>query len=170
MSQSRPFSKLKKQVEALFVPGLDLRVDCFVHAHRTTYSEVRVPRYTLKLDGETVWHFPGDFHVKQETPHAWPSMVDISGLLRAYLDTPIDLLLIRAFDQEQVELYFSQFHDGGQRLLTYSLNLTPVLIAADRRIGLAKLTEWAAQFQKDHAVHQVLKTRAKVAREVRPGR
>lgn len=169
MSQSRPFSKLKKQVEALFVPGLDLRVDCFVHAHRTTYSEVRVPRYTLKLDGETVWHFPGDFHVKQETPHAWPSMVDISGLLRAYLDTPTDLLLTRAFDQEQVELYYSQFHDGGQRLFTYSLDLTPVLIAADRRLGFAKLTEWAAQFQKDHAVHQVLKARAKVAREVRPG-
>lgn len=165
MPQQRPFSKLKKQVEALFVPGMDLRVDCFVHAHRTTYSEVRVPRFTLKLDGETIWHFPGDFHVKQETPHAWPSMVDISGLLRTYVDTPIDLLLTRDFDQEQVELYFRQFHNGGQRLFTYSLNLTPLLITADRRIGLAKLTKWAAQFQKDHAVHQVLKDRNKVAKE-----
>ncbi|HMU12941.1 MAG: hypothetical protein JST41_11785 [Bacteroidetes bacterium] len=169
MSQSRPFSKLKKQVEALFVPGLDLRVDCFVHAHRTQRSEVRVPRYTLKLGEETIWHFPGDLPLKRETPHVWPYMVDISGLLRAYLDTPVDALLSHRFEQEQVDLFHQGCREDGQHILSFGLELTPVLIAADRRLGRAKLAVWAAQFQKDHAVHQVLKARAKVAQEVRPG-
>lgn len=164
MPQQRPFSKLKKQVEALFVPGLDLRVDCFVHAHRTQYSEVRVPRYTLKLDGEAVWHFPGDFPVKQETPHVWPAMVDISGLLRAYIDTPVDDLLTHRFEKEQVDLFYQGFRKDGPRI-TYALDLTPVLISADRRLGRAKLAEWAAQFPQGHAVHQVLKAREKVAKE-----
>ncbi len=162
MSQSRPFSKLKKQVEALFVPGLDLRVDCFVHAHRTTYSEVRVPRYTLKLDDEAVWHFPGDFPIRQETPHTWPSMVDISGLLRAYIDTPVGDLLTHRFEKEHLGLFYQEFREDGQHILTYALDLTPVLIAADRRLGRVKLTKWAAQWPQDHAVHQVLEARLKL--------
>lgn len=68
MSQTRHFSSLRKRIEALFVPGLKLRVDCFAFANRTQWSEMKVPRYTVKLDREIIWDFPRDLPIKDVSP------------------------------------------------------------------------------------------------------
>lgn len=159
MSQSRPFSKLKKQLEALFVQGLDLRVDCFVHANRTQHSILKVPRYAVKLGGEVIWDYPRDFPLKKETPHLWPEIADISALIRDYIDAPVDGLTEQVFDQEHIN--FSYKFLGSDRIDDYDFNLrlTPLLIAADRRIGKDRLKTWATRWPVESEVHRVLAAR-----------
>lgn len=159
MSQSRPFSKLKKQLEALFVPELPLRIDCFVHANRTQRSVLNVPRYTVTLNKEMIWDFPTNFPLKKETPHLWPQIADISALIRDYIDAPLDGLTEQVFHKEHVN--FSYKFLGNDRIDDYDFNLrlTPLLIAADRRLGKDRLLTWATRWPADSPVHRVLAAR-----------
>lgn len=159
MSTKRPFSTLKKRIEALFVPGLGLRVDCFAFANRTQWSEMKIPRFTVKLDREIIWDFPRDFPIKDETPYVWDQMVDISTLIRDYTDAPMDALTTSSFIAEQVRPYVPWGEAGQGPKYLYGIGLTPLFIAADRRIGKGRLRAWAEQWPPESAVHRILKAR-----------
>ncbi|HMN06734.1 MAG TPA: hypothetical protein PKD45_13515 [Flavobacteriales bacterium] len=159
MSQTRHFSSLRKRIEALFVPGLKLRVDCFAFANRTQWSEMKVPRYTVKLDQEIIWDFPRDLPIKDVSPYLWSSMIDISTLIRDYTDAPVAALTCSSFIAEQVRPYDHVGHTGALPTHLYTINLTPLFIAADRRIGKDKLKQWAEQWPAESAVHRILEAR-----------
>lgn len=162
MSQTRHFSSLRKRIEALFVPGLKLSVDCFAFANRTQWSEMKVPRYTVKLDREIIWDFPQDFPLKKETPYVWNDLVDISTLIRNYIDAPVEGLTERSFKGEQVSMIYQYLGTDDQDEYDFNLCLTPLFIAADRRIGKDKLKEWAEQWPAESAVHRILEARFEV--------
>ena len=163
MPQTRPFTKLKKPLEALFVPGLHMRVDCFAYSIRTQHSILKIPRYTVKLNGEVIWDFPKDFPLKRETPHLWKDMADISTLIRAYIDAPLDGLTEHVFEGGQVGFIHKYLGTDINDAYDFNLGLTPLFIAADRRMGKDRLHTWSAQFDPDSAVHRVLAARALLA-------
>lgn len=50
MTQIRPFSKLKKQIENLFVPELKLEVFCISYPVRSQRGSSSIPRFYIRLD------------------------------------------------------------------------------------------------------------------------
>jgi len=61
MEKKRPFSKLKKQIDALFVPELKMHFCCTAYPIRGQWkSNNSIPRYYLKLGKEIIWDYPKD--------------------------------------------------------------------------------------------------------------
>ncbi len=107
MSQARPFSKLKKQIENLFAPELNMQIFCIAYPVRSQYGSSSIPRYYVKLGKEIIWDFPKDFPLKEISFHLWnDKAVDISNLIRTYIDTPLDELLSESFEAE--EFHFNE--------------------------------------------------------------
>ena len=163
MPQTRPFTQLKKPLEALFVPGLDLRVDCLAWANRTLHSVLKIPRYTVKLNGEVIWDFPKDFPLKRETPQLWKDMADISALIRDYIDAPVVGLTEHVFERDHINFTYQYLGTDIADEYEFQLGLTPLFIAADRRIGKERLRTWAKRIHSDSAVHRVLAARSVIA-------
>jgi hypothetical protein len=118
--KSKPWSKLRTRIEALWVPSLNLNIHCSVHSYATTHERFDQPRYWITLDGETVWD-TGELLSTQVIPYYY-DIRHVSELLREYLDRARDKL----FDP------FDDHYDG----------LTDILRAADRRLGFSRLTLW----------------------------
>ena len=122
------WSKLRKQVEGIFVEKLPLYIQCT--EIRTTWNNdgslVEVLGvFTVRLEKEELWNFPKQFidywttYPDGENQYSY-GVNDINYILRDYLDTPKELLLEKEFDRD----YFG---------------ITNILKAADRRIGLKKV-------------------------------
>ena len=125
---AKRWSKLKKSIEDLFLPGLPLQVYCT--AIRTTEENhgslaELLGVFTCRLGKEVIWNFPRqfvteDFVYPDREEYDSYSVRDLNELLRDYLDTPRDVLLQKEFLRD----YFG---------------LTNVLKAADRRLGVGRL-------------------------------
>lgn len=108
----RRWSKLARDLEALFAPDLDLKLRCSIVRMQSEHGGTPLPRYSLDLDGESIWHYPGQFpgsspHFPHET-----DVGDISQLFRDYVNAP-----------------------AGAELPQDRWGLRDVLRAADRRLG-----------------------------------
>ena len=157
---SRPWSKLKSRIEALFAPGLELAVHCnlFVKVHKGfIFNE---PRHWVMLGrgraGRIIWDFPGPFLpsgsdslprstrgrplATWEEGYGWsgrePS--EPSALMRDYLDRPRERLM-------------EPFEDPWE--------LAAILRAADRRLGRACLLGWAKGLDPEHPALVVIRAR-----------
>ncbi len=65
MSKHPPFSKLKKGIENLFDPKLNMEFCCIAYPIRGQWGHNNsVPRFYVKLNDEFIWDFPKDFELK----------------------------------------------------------------------------------------------------------
>ena len=105
----------------------------------------------MKLGKEIIWDFPKDFPLKDISFHLWnDKAIDISDLIRTYIDTPLDELLSKSFEAEE-------FHFNEENL-HFNLGLTNLFIAADRRIGKDKLQKKFVDFTNT-GIEKVLEKR-----------
>ncbi len=108
----RRWSKLARDLEALFAPGLDLKLRVSVVRMQSEHGGTPLPRYSVELDGKAVWSYPGQF--PGQSPH-FPyvtDVADISQLVRDFVNAP-----------------------AGAELPQDRWGLCDVLRAADRRLG-----------------------------------
>ena len=158
MSQTRPFSKLKKQIENLFVPELKMKVNCFSYPIRSQYGSSSIPRFYVQLGKETIWDFPKDFPIKHINYHHWKDSTGVSVLIREYMDTPLLELPGKIFPFEHVKEIHQYLWYNHQDNYDFKLGLTDLFKAADRRIGKEKLLKWASKIENPK-VKLILETR-----------
>ena len=141
------WSKIQSRIYALIDPALKLQIHCAAYREGCDHGFVDSGRYWVTLDKKIIWDFPKQFitwnnlfsednlsHTRSfisgdTTKNYTYSNSDISDLLREYIDTPLDKVLYKVFDNDL-------------------FGLTDVLKAADRRIGKKKLFEY---FQKQNS-------------------
>lgn len=113
------WSQLKKLVENILDPDLDLQMYCTAQRGE---GGAQIGRYWLVLNGETVWDQPP--RVSRQLKLGLESSVAprITSILREYLDTPKDQLLTRTFENDHADLI-------------------EILKVSDRRIGKRRLAE-----------------------------
>jgi len=145
---SKPWSKLKSRVEALWDPALRLAIHATAYSNNADRRDSRLSRHWLVLDKAVIWDFPGPFLSDwpargRRAPGGSPEFPNgggvISELLREYLDRPVAMLLV-------------PFEDDGWEL-------TDMLRAADRRLGKAALLDWAQGLDAEHPAHRILQAR-----------
>jgi len=121
----RRWSKLQKEIEQLFAKGVDLRIQCRAYRMASQRGATALPRYWITHGKDIVWDYPREFGNLAED---YPYLTDIgaiSDLIREYIDTPVDQLLVKPFND--------RWH------------LTEIFLAADRRIGRRKLEQLRKQ-------------------------
>ena len=145
------FSKLKKEIEKLFDPKLNMQFCCSAYPMRskTGYATRSLPRFYVKIGKNIIWDFPKDFEVEARSS-SWCSDNGISALVREYIDTPVAELLEKEFSGEFSQL---RYHRKGS-IKTFSSrqsdmavvkSLTDIFKTGDRRVGKQKLYIWAAK-------------------------
>jgi hypothetical protein len=153
---SKRWSKLRSPVESLFVDGLRLGIQC--SEIRPTWNNegslVEVlGTFTVRLNKTVIWDFPKQFvtywtgYPDGGNQYSY-SVSDINGLLREYLDTPKAALPAKQFERD----YFG---------------ITDILKAADRRLGLTRLTEYFASCDKPWVLSVLESRRALTNRSTR---
>ena len=155
----KPWSKLKKQLENLFVPELKIRFHCNSFPIRGQWGHHNsVPRYYLVLEKEIIWDFPANFEIKELHFGWWASFNNISFLVREYIDTPVDDLLQQTFTNETLNIDTDYMGTDKGKKYKVNYHLTELFIAADRRIGKEKLKEFAT-LKKNPAIDKILAKR-----------
>lgn len=179
MSQSKPFSKLKKQIEQLFTPELNLQIQCFAYPIKSQYGSSSIPRFYISFNKNIVWDFPKDFPIKYINYHYWKSDTHISDLIRNYIDASIEGLLEKTFANEQINLEhcfpneveflktkpmkWDAESDPNYTIIKYDFNLglTDIFKAADRRLGKDKLLQWAKE-KNNPLIQSIIDSRFKI--------
>jgi len=145
---TKPWSKLKSRIEALWADGLGMSIHCTSYPFNTPGAPVRVSRHWITLGKEILWDFPGPFLSEGRSrggpvDNAYPGFANggsvIGELLREYLDRPRELLL-HPFTEDRWEL-------------------ADILRAADRRLGKEALQSWSRDLGADHPAKRVLDKR-----------
>ncbi len=134
------WSKLQKQIYNLLLPELELQIHCAAYPMRSQYGSTDLGRYWITLGREIIWDYPKDFAgAKRKYPYT-TDIAAISELVREYVDTPVEALLRKRFDQDM-------------------WGLTAILKAADRRLGRERLTLVLGD-EESEAARRVLARRA----------
>lgn len=159
MPTCRPFSKLKKEIENLFVSDLNMEFCCTAFPIRGQWESYNsIPRFYVRLNKEIIWDFPKDFEVKDINYGYWASNNHISELVRDYIDTGAAQLLTKEFENEKWTFTIDNYSTKQQRSISIHYKLTELFIAADRRLGKQKLIEWARHIDNPK-VDEILKER-----------
>jgi len=155
----KPFSKLKKPLEALFVPELKMKFFSNAFTFKNPWGSMNtIPRFYLVMDKEILWDFPANFEVKNVGYGWWADRNNISNLIREYIDTPVEELLNKKFDNETLFIN-PNWHPTMQKPeIEINYHLTELFIAADRRIGKEKLNAFAA-LKNNPVVDRILNQR-----------
>jgi len=135
------WSKIQSRIYSLFDPKLKLQIHCAAFRDGCDYGQLYAGRYWVTLDKQNIWDFPKQFlnpstswndenlsatHLIEieGVMHGCVYIVsDISALIREYIDTPLENLLNKKFENDK-------------------FGLTEILKAADRRIGKKKLFDY----------------------------
>ena len=147
MSEKRPFSKLKKNIESLFDEKLKMQFCCIAYPMRSQYGSTSIPRFYVKLGKEIIWDLPKDFKYKEIDIYQWSEGNDICNLVRDYIDTPLDKLLNKKFKEDTFKIILQYLWERTQEDVVLEINLSHLLKAADRRLGKEKLKKWATKVQ-----------------------
>jgi hypothetical protein len=159
--EQKLFSKIKKQIENLFEPGLKMQFCCIAYPMRTQWANNHIPRFYIKLDDKIIWDFPKDFpEVKQLHWAYWCRSNGIIDLVREYIDTPVGRLLQKKFKGDTQYFTAQYLWQNTQETCKADYKLTDIFKAADRRLGKEKLLEWAAKI-KNPIVDRILDVRFK---------
>jgi hypothetical protein len=129
-----PWSKLQREIYDLISPDINFQIHCVAYPmrSRTSRGSTDIPRYWITLGKEIIWDYPQDFLAKAGSSEDCSGKVhpyypfttdihDISDLIREYIDTPKEALLDKNFESDK-------------------WGLTDILKAADRRIGVRRLS------------------------------
>ena len=151
--EKKPWSKLKKELTKLWVEDLPLDIHQTVYRMDSQMGHSDLPRYFLTLGKDIIYDFPKDFKNEKltegwgkgnEVKTVYPyegTVSQLSQAIREYIDTPIAEVLNKSFAQD--------------------FGLCDLLKSADRRIGKAKLIEWAKTLPDTSPVHKILQSRFK---------
>ena len=154
------FSKVKKQIESLFEPELNMQFCCIAYPMRTDWSNNHIPRFYVKLGDKIIWDFPKDFDMKKAHWALWARTNGIVDLVREYIDTPVSEVLTKKFKGDEYEFVAQYLYENTQETIKINYRLTDIFKAADRRLGKEKLLAWAAKI-KNPIVDRVLDERFK---------
>ena len=150
----RRFSKLKKRIEVLFSPDINLTVRCTCYGYIGWAGYRELPRLWITLDKEIIFDFIKDFTDVQipslvhyvnnltkmvDFPVTHYDISKINNLIQEYIETPADILLDHVFAND----YFG---------------LTDIFKAADRRIGKNRLLLFKDKTQNE-AVKRIINIR-----------
>ena len=144
----KPWSKLKSQVMNLVCEDLSLDIHQAVYRMASQRGSSDLPRYFITLNKEIIFDYPKDFLDKKiesysgkyQTSEVYPHITEmgvISNLLRDYIDTPLEEVLKKDFQD--------------------NFGVTNILKASDRRLGKEKLTLWSKD--KSEAVLKIMRAR-----------
>ena len=120
----KPWSKLQKQLYLLVDPNLDFQIHCNAYRMKSQRGTTLIPREgsrELRPTGTSSWLLNRDLPVEDLYPY-YTEIQDISCVIREYIDTPVN------------ELFGKTFEDDKWRL-------TDILKAADKRLGKNKLIQ-----------------------------
>ncbi|KHD07037.1 hypothetical protein PN36_05795 [Candidatus Thiomargarita nelsonii] len=135
------WSKLQSRIYQLFDPKLKLQIHCTAFRDGCDYGQIYAGRYWVTLEKQNIWDFPKQFlnpstswnEENLSTTHLIEIegvmrgciyiVSDISALIREYIDTPLENLLNKKFENDK-------------------FGLTEILKAADRRLGKKKLFDY----------------------------
>ena len=163
----KPFSKLKKQIENLFDPVLNMEFCCSAYPMRSKTGNAHnsIPRFYLKMGKQIIWDYPKDFEAKDIHYAEWADNNGISALVREYIDTPINELLDKEFSGQykkfglrhtDSEGWKNEWSDKSDPDVVASL--TDLFKAADRRISKSKIVKWSANL-KNFKAYRVISVR-----------
>ena len=158
--EQKLFSKIKKQIENLFEPELRMQFCCIAYPMRTQWANNHIPRFYVKLDDKIIWDFPKDFAVKKIHWSYWSRTNGIIKLVRDYIDTPVNDLLTKNFENEKQSYPPRLLNEKDEETYHINYRLTEIFIAGDRRLGKEKLLTWAAK-KKNPIVDKILELRFK---------
>lgn len=138
------WSKKKKLIKALWDERLNLDIHCDVYKYHTNHDAYELPSYTVVLNKEPIWDFPGKFisYTKNRIERLpaiqyWMDKDCFAGfVLDAYIDQPKDKLF--------------------EPLPSDSWELGDILRAADRRLGKKRLLEWGETLHEENPARKVL--------------
>ena len=124
----RRFSKLKKRIESLFAPDLDLKVYCTVSSYNTTHWAWDNPRFWIVLNDEVIFDWLKDFKdvrfpdpvYRGGRPVFYSNIMYVNNMIEEYIDTPTNKLFDHVLHED-------------------CYGLSDILKAADRRIGKQRL-------------------------------
>ena len=78
----KPWSKLKRQIENLFVPELNVKIDCNSYPIRGQWGHKNsIPRFYVKAEKEIIWDFPKNFEIKNIHFGWWADNNNISAVV-----------------------------------------------------------------------------------------
>jgi len=145
---NKPWSKLQKELYLIRATGLNFQIHCSKYRMNSRWGSTDLPRYWITVstgeNKEILWDYPKDFiglnHPKRAEwyPHN-TDISEISNLIREYIDTPKEELLIKQFEKD----YWG---------------LINILRAADKRIGNRRLSLLKSK-TKNIAARKILKLR-----------
>ena len=160
MSTQRPFSKLKKQIENLFDPALDMEFCCSAYPMRakTGYAQNSITRFYVRLGKDIIWDYQKDFAVKDIDYGLWSRDNGISDLVREYIDTPVAELLDKDFEGENKAYSLFNYMTEKHSEVSVSYGLTDLFKAADRRLGKRKAVAWSGRV-RNFVAYKVLARR-----------
>ena len=139
------WSKLRSQIESIFVEGLPLHIQCSeIRSGWDCKGLVELGTFSVRLGKTVIWDFPKQFVTYwTQYPDGGNqfsySVSNINQLLREYLNTPKSELPEKTFPKD----YFG---------------ITDILKAADRRLGIDRLEEYFSSNKKPH-VQAILEKR-----------
>jgi len=159
------WSKLKKTIENLFVPGLMLELKSTVYRCLPNSHYPGSGRFWIVLDGEIIWditrEYPKESTGWKKSPYTPFNQVAM-GLLHRYNDTPVadledlripdkveDCPLCKNFEQEYgkwkgvAKEWEIRYHYRDHFIVNALLS---ILLMADRRIGKKRKKEILARF------------------------
>jgi hypothetical protein len=147
MSRHTPWSKRKKLIESFFVEGLGVDMQCTSYRYQTNHSSYELPYYNVRLNREIIWEFPGKFITGSKNQDTRLPAI------RYWLDNQCfaSFTLDDYVSRPREELFDDLTNDQWE--------LGDILRASDRRIGKAKLLEWAKTLPPENPALLVLAAR-----------
>ena len=127
----KPWSKLQREIEKLFTDELSIRIQCRAYRMDSQRGSTDLPRYWITLGKDIIFDYPKDFPPANASYPYLTDVSSISRLIRDYIDTPVDDLLIKEFEDPW--------------------GLIEIFLAADRRIGKRRLRELGEKLSSDAA-------------------
>jgi hypothetical protein len=155
MRDEKRWSKLQHEIYNLISSDIHFQIHCVAYPMRSQCGHVALPRYWITLGKEIIWDYPKNFIIKPthtkwltnnsgetfELPYS-NEVSAISQVIREYIDTPKDELFDKIFENDK-------------------WNITEILKAADRRIGLKRLNDLKNK-TNNIAVHKIIEQRIKI--------
>jgi len=141
------WSQLQRDIYKLIDPKINFQIQCRAYRMDSQRGSADLPRYWITLDKDIIWDFPRDFLYSQgvdgrnTVKDLYPYQTDVSDIsifLRTYIDTPVS-------DKPPGDKW----------------KLTPILRAADRRVGKRRLLIMNKRDKKNIAAHKIIESRLK---------
>lgn len=122
------WNKIKQRLAAIIAPELEIAFNNGTIQKKTSYSEIKLRFFQIKLDGEIIWEFPKDSKITHET--FLYGYIEIDGNWKHFEDYPVDSIV------KYIDLPKEQLLDYEDKA-----GISDILKVCDKRIGYNRLKE-----------------------------